>query len=151
GTAPAKKSAPKKPASSGSKMPLMVGGGVALVAIAGVMVWAMTRSNDEKPTNTTPQPIASAPKMNLNESARAEEPSATGSAKTEPAPSSPAPPATPTASTKSSKVIAGFAESPKSLPLEIPADVRERVKRSAVQIRCRSNEGSAEGSGWFAE
>ena len=30
-------------------------------------------------------------------------------------------------------------------------EILERVKKSAVQIRCISDDGGSEGSGWFAE
>ncbi|MBX7106393.1 MAG: trypsin-like peptidase domain-containing protein, partial [Gemmataceae bacterium] len=139
------------PAAKGpNKMPLLVGGGVGLAAMAGVMVWALflRGGGDEGTKPVAPVPVA---KINLNDSAPPAENKAGETAKAEPKKETQAGTKATTVSAPSRPTFTVFADSPKSLPPQMPAETVERVKKSAVMLRCTSDTGAGEGSGWFAE
>jgi S1-C subfamily serine protease len=153
----AKRPAKAAPKSGGNAKVALIGGGVfAVVLAAGLGAWALMGKGDgAKPqaaTPPTPAATASLPKIKLTETAPpADAPKAPAVAKTEPK----APPASDTAKSAAAPSrragMAAYAESPKALPPAMPPDVVNRIKKSAVQLRCMFPDGGGEGSGWFAE
>lgn len=138
----------------GSKKGLMIGGGVALAATAGVMVWALfLRDNGSTQTNNNPQPVNTpvVSKPSLTDTPTEKNTATEVATKTESPPTTtPNVPAKPVSQSKKS-TMAGFADSPKTIPPALAKDLLDKVKNSAVMIRILIDQGGAEGSGWFAE
>ncbi|MFL5329800.1 MAG: trypsin-like peptidase domain-containing protein [Gemmataceae bacterium] len=105
------------------------------------------RGGEEKTSDSNPVVASSGPKLNLNDTVPAVD---TAAPVTKPDVVAKAP-VQPVVSSKPAKLIAGYSESPRVIPMELPSDVRDRVRRSAVHIRTYEGGGASEGSGWFAE
>lgn len=151
------KSAPKAVESKGTNKGLIIGGGVALVAAAAVMVWALflrgDGSSNSDSNQRADQPASTVPKIKLSDTATVSNDKTNS---TEVTPNSETPKNTqPTVTTQVSQpkkpLMAGFAESPQSVPPSLDKELLEKVKQSAVMIRVFVQGGAGEGSGWFAE
>jgi len=129
-----------QPSTGGISPAVMIGGGVALLAMIGVTVWALfiresgtISANQSNSNSSTPVKIAIAETpVTENKSEPKKEPvKVTTAPKEEPKKFGPA----------------KFIDRPRNLPYQIDPEVSTRVQRSAVWIKA----GGGFGSGWFAE
>jgi S1-C subfamily serine protease len=131
-----------------------VGGGVLLVAMAGVTAWALTGGSPPADPAVASAPPAGPPKIDLAGSTPPAAPAAPVPEAKSPAPKdeAPAPPAgRPAAEAKGDGKAPWFVDSPSRLPFAASRETKDRVLKSAAFIKMYTEDSGASGSGWVAE